>query len=196
MYPDRFDYMKEPDINLNIWCTEYEKYNMICNTLEYYKKQAEKCFTKRVDFSIKKTGLDRKKYLSALKTRHIKKFFEDAAVNAKKYICFCGSIDQANQLSPNILHSKISNKKQVLEAFKQGEINNLFVVNMLKEGVNIPGIEACVITQLDRAELDFIQKVGRALRNPDDPEVYIFYYRDTKDEFNLNNVLYEYKHKT
>lgn len=95
---------------------------------------------------------------------------------------FCGSIKQAESLSKNVIHSKISHPEKALKAFKDGELNELFAVSMLKEGVNIPNIQACVITQLDSKERDFVQKAGRALRNPDDPTVYIFFFKDTQDE--------------
>lgn len=102
---------------------------------------------------------------------------------------FCGSIEQAEALSKNVIHSKISHPERVLADFKEGKINELFAVSMLKEGVNIPNIHACIITQLDSKERDFVQKAGRALRNPDDPMVFVFFFRDTRDEEYLKVAL-------
>jgi superfamily II DNA or RNA helicase len=59
---------------------------------------------------------------------------------------------------------------------------------MLQEGVNLTGIEAGVIIQLDGEERAFIQKFGRTLR-ADSPEQYIIYFKGTRDEEYLNNAL-------
>jgi superfamily II DNA or RNA helicase len=59
---------------------------------------------------------------------------------------------------------------------------------MLQEGVNLTGIEAGVIIQLDGEERAFIQKFGRTLR-ADSPEQYIIYFRATRDEEYLQNAL-------
>ncbi len=59
---------------------------------------------------------------------------------------------------------------------------------MLQEGQNLVDIEVGVIVQLDGQERAFIQKFGRSLRATD-PVQFIFYYRGTRDEEYLENVL-------
>ena len=60
---------------------------------------------------------------------------------------------------------------------------------MLQEGINLSGIEASVIVQLDSTTRSFIQKTGRALRSKDTPEIHIFYFEGTSDERYLNNAV-------
>ena len=59
---------------------------------------------------------------------------------------------------------------------------------MLQEGQNLTDIEVGIIVQLDGKERSFIQRFGRSLR-AEDPVQYIFYYKNTRDEEYLNNVL-------
>ena len=59
---------------------------------------------------------------------------------------------------------------------------------MITEGMNLNGIEAGIIVQLDGKERLFVQKCGRALR-AEDPVVYIFYYKDTQDDVYLKGAL-------
>lgn len=189
-FQDRLKFLKASNTKLVIHCTELEKYKYYDDRVKYFQDLVtlDPSDDKAV-FKLKIAGLERKKYLSSLKTAHISEFLNSGELDKKRFICFCGSIKQAESLSKNVIHSKISHPERVLKAFKDGKINELFAVSMLKEGVNIPNIQACVITQLDSKERDFVQKAGRALRNPDDPTVYIFFFRDTQDEKYLKAAL-------
>ena len=61
---------------------------------------------------------------------------------------------------------------------------------MLQEGQkNLTDIQVGIIVQLDGTERPFIQKFGRSLR-AEDPHQYIFYYKNTRDEEYLENILY------
>ena len=107
----------------------------------------------------------------------------------KRFICFCTNIEQAELLGEeNAVHSKKKNSLEIIHRFNEKEINNLFAVGMLQEGVNLKDIEAGIIIQLDGEERAFIQKFGRTLR-ADSPEQYIIYFRATRDEEYLNNAL-------
>jgi superfamily II DNA or RNA helicase len=105
-------------------------------------------------------------------------------------ICFCASIEQANELggNGNIVHSKVKDVDAIIENFQTGRIDSLYCVEMLKEGMNLNDINAGVIIQLDGTELPFIQKMGRILRSKQ-PVVHIVYYKNTRDEEYLNNIL-------
>jgi superfamily II DNA or RNA helicase len=190
IYPDRFRYMKFPNVNLEIECSERERYELLSSTVDYYSGKYRDDPSAANALKLKRAGLIRKNYLSELKTEYVHQFINSDELIDKKYICFCGSITQAEMLGGEyVLHSKLSNPERILAQFKEGVINKLFTVKMLKEGVNIPNIHSCIITQLDSKERDFIQKVGRALRNPNDPMVYVFFFKDTKDEDYLATAL-------
>lgn len=53
---------------------------------------------------------------------------------------------------------------------------------------NLPDIEKGMIIQLDGNERGFCQKLGRVLRS-EEPEIYILYFRQTRDEEYLKKAL-------
>ena len=59
---------------------------------------------------------------------------------------------------------------------------------MINEGVTLTDLEIGIIGQLDGKSGNFIQKVGRSLRSTY-PQLYIFVYKDTKDETYLEKAL-------
>lgn len=169
---------KYPTLNLIIHCTQQEKYDYL--DAEYNKAAMHK----RTGWL--RYGGIRKKYLSDCKTNKIKKLCAD--INDKRFICFCGSIDQAELIGgTNCIHSK-KEVKPIIHMFQSGEINSLYAIKMMTEGINLSGIQAAIIGQLDGTERPFIQRSGRGLR-AEFPEIYVLYFQGTKDEDYLQNVL-------
>lgn len=190
-YADRFKFFKRkksiPNCALTIHCTQKQKYDFLTEKFEYFKGLYMR--TRNQVFKNKwlQYGSKRKKYLGEIKTSIVKSLLEK--VKSKRFICFCSSIDQANQLGKeNVIHSEIKNPQEVLNKFNRKEISNLFAVGMLQEGVNLTDIQVGIIIQLDGEERAFIQKFGRVLRS-DSPVQYIFYVKNTRDEDYLKNAL-------
>lgn len=191
-YKNRWIYMndkvKYPNISLTISCTQQEKYNYISDQMEYYQKMF---FRTKVEFHITKyklLGAERKRFMGECKTEYVKTLLQE--LEDMRYICFCSSINQAEILGENTLHSKIKMKDNLkqIESFNNKEIDNLFCIGMLQEGQNLVDIEAGIIVQLDGKERGFVQKMGRALRGKS-PILFVFYYKDTQDEKYLNVAL-------
>lgn len=182
-------YIRRKDISLEIRATEAEKYEYLTNQMNLYKSNY---LESRVEFMKRKwlmLGSERKRYLSSLKTDYIKKVLK--SIEQKKVLCFCGSIEQALEMNGVAIHSKMkkSERTVVLDNYINGTTKELFAVGMLKEGVNIPNIEAVIISQLDDQERSFIQRSGRVLRNLTDPEIHVLYFRDTQDEKYMETAL-------
>jgi superfamily II DNA or RNA helicase len=171
---------KYPTLNLIIHCTQQEKYSYI--DAEYNRA----AMYKRTGWL--RYGGIRKRYLSDCKTNKIKEICQALEVDGKRFICFCGSIEQAEILGKdNCIHSK-KEVKSIIHKFQSKEIKSLYVIKMLTEGQNLEGIEAGIIGQLDGTERPFVQRNGRMLR-AEFPEIYVLYFRDTKDEDYLQNVI-------
>lgn len=190
-FSERWVYMKNklkyPNVNLQISCTPYQKYNYLSEKFDYWKKQFFKTRQERVKNKWLQVGSQRKRFLGELKTREVQHLLE--LLKDKRYICFCTSIKQAEELGrKNAIHSEKDNSLDIIRRFNSKEINSLFAVGMLQEGQNLVDIEVGVIVQLDGQERAFIQKFGRSLRATD-PVQFIFYYRGTRDEEYLENVL-------
>ena len=190
-YQERWEYIKNkkkyPNVILEISCTPYQKYIYLTEKFEYFKKFYFRNRNEAVKNKWLQLGSQRKRFMSELKTPIVKKFLRHVTNN--RYICFCGSIEQADILGKNnSIHSKKDNSAEIIDKFNNKEINNLFAVGMLQEGQNLNDIEVGIIVQLDGQERSFIQKFGRSLR-AEDPVQYIFYYKNTRDTEYLQNAL-------
>lgn len=191
LFQDRWMYLrnknKYPNATLVIHCSEQQKYDYLSNQFEYWKNLF---LSRRQEFIKNKwlqTGSKRKRFLGELKTDVVRSLL--CKVSNKRLICFCTSIEQAEQLGgQNAIHSKRVDSLQIIEDFNRKRINNLFAVGMLQEGQNLTDIEVGIIVQLDGQERAFIQKFGRSLR-AEDPIQFIFYYENTRDTEYLRNVL-------
>ncbi len=143
-------------------------------------------------------GGERKRFIAECKTEDARELIQ--LLGRKRLICFCGSINQCEELGgPLSIHSKKSKKKnlEILEAFNSTIIDQIYVNRMGREGLNLAGIEAVVLVQLDSGNdegLSFIQTTGRGMR-ADDPEVYILYCKDTMDEKYLHRALWNVERK-
>lgn len=190
-YLDRWSILKNkskyPNIKLTIHCTPYQKYLYITEQIEYYKNKY--MCTRNIVFKNKwmKLGSDRKIFLGELKTEYARRLLQ--TLEGKKYICFCTSIAQSEALDRyHSINSTKKNNQSLIDDFNAGLEDKLFAVGMAKEGLNLTNIEAAVLIQLDGNDIAFIQKTGRALRAKE-PDVYIFYFKDTRDKDYLDIAL-------
>lgn len=176
-----------PAANLVVKCTPFQKYNYLTNKAEYYKARFKRTRQEFMKINWLRKGNERKRLLAKSKTEKLQELVQ--YISDKRFICFCGSIEQANLINAeNSIHSDRSDSSRVIERFNRGEINSLFAVNMLQEGQNLNNIQVGIIAQLDGQERAFIQKFGRTLR-AEDPVQIIMYFRGTRDEEYLNEAL-------
>ena len=190
-YKDRWLYKrnknKYPNVELIISCTQQQKYDYITEQFNYYKKRYMSCRNEAIKNKWLQWGSRRKTFLGLEKTAIAAQLLQK--IGDKRLICFCTNIAQADMLGQETsVHSQKKDSLNIIQKFNNGEINSLYAVGMLQEGVNLTGIEAGVIIQLDGEERAFIQKFGRTLR-ADSPEQYIIYFRATRDEEYLQNAL-------
>ena len=190
-YKDRWLYKRNksryPNVELIISCTQQQKYDYITEQFNYYKKRYMSCRNEAIKNKWLQWGSRRKTFLGLEKTAIAAQLLQK--IGDKRLICFCTNIAQADMLSQETsVHSQKKDSLNIIQKFNNGEINSLYAVGMLQEGVNLTGIEAGIIIQLDGEERAFIQKFGRTLR-ADSPEQYIIYFRATRDEEYLQNAL-------
>jgi len=96
-----------------------------------------------------------------------------------KTIGFCASVRHAKHMEEFFKKNKIpcaviigetskSERTQILNEFKDKNLNLLFVVDVFNEGVDIPNIETVMFLRPTTSYTIFIQQLGRGLRtNPD-----------------------------
>ena len=191
-YQTRWVYKKNklsfPNIRMTVQCTPYQKYLYLCEQYTYWKKQSkigknkERAKNKQMQY-----GSQRKDFLGSLKTPLVQKLLD--RIKDKRYICFCTNIEQCDTLGGDYaVHSKKSDSDSLVDAFNVEFISKLFFVFKGMEGMNLTNIESGIIIQLDGSPIRVTQKTGRMYRSKH-PEIYIFYYKNTRDEEFLNMAL-------
>lgn len=183
----KYIYKKIPCI---IKCTERQKYIYLTSDMEYWKERFQRSGNPFHQNRWVNLGSQRKRFLGELKTEKVKSLISSFKKN-KRFICFCASVTQAEELDKKMtISSRKSSKfnQATIDAFNKKAINRLYAVGMATEGLNLADIQAGIIVQLDGKERLFIQKFGRSMR-AEDPVSYIFYYKGTQDEKYLKNAL-------
>lgn len=191
-YQTRWVYKKNrtlyPNIRMEVSCTPYQKYLYLCDQYNYWKKLAK--VGKNKTFAANKQmrwGSERKVFLGTLKTKFVPKLLD--TIKDRRYVCFCTNIEQCDILGKEYsVHSKKDNPDSIVEDFNNLKTNRLFFVLKGIEGMNFNDIEVGIIVQLFGKEIKVQQSLGRFMR-AEKPEIYIFYYKNTRDEEYLNNAI-------
>ena len=189
-WKDKDRYMYNKNAPCIIKCTQKQKYIFLTTKMEYWKRRYQMSHNQYQHNQWVSLGSQRKRFLGELKTPYAKSLVQTLKKH-KRYVCFCASVDQSTEISHSTAISSQKSSKQnqeIIDAFNAGKIDEIYAVGMITEGMNLNGIEAGVIIQLDGKERLFVQKVGRVMRS-DFPILYIFYYKSTQDEIYLKSAL-------
>lgn len=157
---------------------------------EYLTRKIEQAIYGGTTKDVQWTSLARKRFLENLDSRiFYAKKLRDKYLKNHRSIIFAPTIEKAEQLCPNAIHSK-SNSDLLLEKFASGSINMISSVRMLNEGITLPQLERGLICKLDSTDKTIFQQIGRLLRNPEGiSEVFIIIYRGTVEEKYFNTAL-------
>lgn len=188
-FPERWKYLtknKDPELAdtwIHIKCTQREKYDYLEKQIEFHRNL---CFKNRGAqwAKVKWMNLcsERKRLLGQYKTEPLRMLVEQLRRASKRFVCFCGSVDQSKELGASTcVNSREKDNEGVIRSFNEKKIDSLFAVGMLQEGMNLCDIEVGVIAQLDGNERGVTQKIGRVVRGKE-PVIYILYYEGTRDE--------------
>lgn len=170
--------------------TEKSNYDYLTTTINELKKSMETTEGRVKNLQFYQIMIrKRAKLLYDLesKVNLVLKFLKDFD-SSKKRLIFARTIEVAERLEPHSVHSK--SKIDWLTDFRMNKINSISSVDMLLEGINLPGTEVGIITS-PYAERKFIQSLGRILRNDLDviSHYYIFCTKDTVEEDWLSQSL-------
>jgi len=127
-------------------------------------------------------GSERKRFLGELKQDAMRGICAALESQGKRFICFCSSIKQANELGGDKAFTSQSAKSiKHLEKFNNHEIDSLYVVGKCIEGQNLKDIDCGVIGQLGGTQRITVQELGRIMRS-ENPLVFVPVFDDTKDD--------------
>jgi len=131
----------------------------------------------------------RLKWLSSQKTPIVEEILKK--LRYKKTLTFCNSIKQAECLCEYAIHSKNPQSDMFLLMFNRNEIRHISSVNILDEGVNLKGCQVGIFANLNSSDRMIKQRLGRLLRHKK-PYIIIPFFKNTRDEEIVNNMLLDY----
>lgn len=168
--------------------TESEAYRAlnkkVDNAVDAYNSRSNN-FTKN---KMLRVGSERKRWLGHRKDAAIGRICKKLEENHLRFLCFCSSIKQAEELGGErafTSHTPASYK--LLERFNNHEIDSLYVVGKLIEGQNLNDIHRGVIGQLGGTSRITVQSIGRIMRS-EKPVIYLPVFDGTKDDSFLYTV--------
>ena len=171
-FRNRWSYIKNKDIRVNIWCTEFEYYGLLQSDYELATTRAR-------EFWKRQLAMHRLKWLSEIKTPLVKNILQ--MLNKERTLTFCNSIDQSEKLGKYPIHSGKKELLENLEKFNNGDINHITAVGMLNEGANVTNLRIGIFAHLNASKVPTFQRIGRTLRHPK-PVIIVPYYIDTREE--------------
>jgi len=114
-----------------------------------------------------------------------------------KTIIFSNSLDSLLKITPNIISSRNTDKKndEIRSAFDNNKIKVIGSFKKLKQGANLKDLDNCIIMSYYSTDKDLIQRVGRLRNNGEIGNVFIIVTKDTQEEIwfikmmeNINNL--------
>jgi superfamily II DNA or RNA helicase len=139
--------------------TEWEQYVDLCATRAMYERHQNYKMYEAMGGQIMR-------YLGTTKTKMLAAQYvmDRLKKNNRRFIVFCASIEQANEISPYVYHSETDDT--YFKLFCGGEIDHLACVDQIQEGANIPNLTHAISIQVDSNPGNLIQQIGRLLRMP------------------------------
>lgn len=171
-FKNRWAYLKDKTVRINIWCTEFEYYGLLESDYELATNHARETWRRQL-------AIQRLKWLSEIKTPLVKNILQ--ILNKERTLTFCNSIDQSEKLGKYPIHSENKELLENLEKFNSGDINHITAVGILNEGANITNLRVGIFGFLTASNVPTFQKIGRILRH-EKPVIIIPYYIDTREE--------------
>ena len=126
------------------------------------------------------------------RNRKITEYYIDNKDVYKKTIIFADRYDQCDVISKflnkvgvsaDVMYSHQGNERnaEVLQKFRNNELDVLVNIKMLTEGTDVPDVDTVFITRQTTSIISMTQMVGRALRGPKfggKPNAYLVFFQD------------------
>ena len=188
-FKDRFKARKDKNNSYLIKCTQKEYYQDLDGLIEFYKKNYFKTNNSNIYYRWQRAAKDRLLWLSNLKNDIVLKLLE--SLKDKRTLTFCSGIEQTKILGKYCINSQEDKYTEYLDDFNNGKINHITACEMLNEGVNLVDCQIGIFASINSSDIMIKQKNGRILRHSD-PIIYIIYYRDTREQELVEEIIKDY----
>lgn len=187
-YEGRWPYIKRNE-RIDIVCTAQQCHSLFCNDVEYWEKRFKRFQNPWERNKWLRAAGERLKWLSNIKTGLVKDILKQ--LSECRTLTFCSSIEQAEELGSNTIHSKTKEGVNNLRKFNEGVENHITSVNVLNEGMNLTSCQVGIFAGLTASETAQLQKLGRLLRHKK-PLLILPYFINTRDEEIVNEMKINY----
>lgn len=123
------------------------------------------------------------KLTSEARVNHIIDKIEEYSVkkDGRKGLVFCSRLEEARELAKRFTErgyksdaidgsDSDAERDEVIRKLESGELEYIFSVNILNEGVDIPSVNQIIMLRRTESSIVFVQQLGRGLRKADDKE--------------------------
>lgn len=188
-YAERWNYIKNKNIQVHIKCTQYQYVKELNEEIEFWKKRY--MITRNQGVKAKWLFLagQRLKFLSQIKNPILLPLLE--RLKSQRVLTFCSSIEQTEVLGKYCINSKNELADKYLGMFNKGKIKHITACSMLDEGMNLYNCRVGLYANLNSSEIKIKQRLGRILRHKD-PIIIIPYYKNTREEEIKDKMLEDY----
>lgn len=189
LYKDRWQYLRDKNIQVHIKCTEFQYVNELGSKIDFWKKRYMATRNEGVKTKWLFLAGQRLKFLSQIKNPILILLLE--RLKSQRVLTFCSSIEQTEILGKNCINSKNKEASAILHRFNAGKINHITACNMLNEGMNLVDCRIGLYANLNSSEIIIKQRLGRILRHKD-PVIIIPYFQGTREEELVEKMLEDY----
>lgn len=123
------------------------------------------------------------KLTSEARVNHIIDKIEEYSVkkDGRKGLVFCSRLEEARELAKQFTQrgyeseaidgsDSDAERDEVIRKLESGELEYIFSVNILNEGVDIPAVNQIIMLRRTESSIVFVQQLGRGLRKADNKE--------------------------
>lgn len=122
---------------------------------------------------------ERLEWLASMKIDIVRQILRK--LSTQRTITFCKTIEQAELLGKNCIHSKNGNSDRIYNDFNAKRINHITAVNILNENANLVDCKYAVFVNYSSSEVCSAQRLGRSMRHKS-PVIILPFYKDTREE--------------
>lgn len=190
-YASRWMFSKRKE-KIEILCTAQQCHALFCDDVKYWENQFRRTQQPWAKNKWLHLAGERLKWLSEMKTPLIKEILKQ--LKNCRTLTFCSTIEQAEELGKNTIHSKTKEGVENLRKFNEGIEKHITSVNVLNEGINLSSCQVGVFAGLTASETAQLQKLGRILRHRN-PLLILPYFAGTRDEEIVDKMKVNYNPK-
>jgi superfamily II DNA or RNA helicase len=169
---------KYKNIHTIISCTQKQKVIEFDSDIAQLKKKTIETRSKGLEMVWQHMAGERLKYLADIKIPIIKDILRK--LSSHRTITFCKTIQQAEQVSKNFIHSKNPKSDKAYQDFNSKKINHISTVNILNENANLVDCQYGIFGNLSSSEIVQVQRCGRLLRHKK-PIIIVPYFDGTRE---------------